>query len=136
MNNRLYLRVPRLAGSSLLVVMFVIAVVTVFVGLAIKSTSEGARLSSRATNYVSVEKAAEGAIEYGFGVWKARILAKASPLTQSDLDSSPVTGPTFPDLSYATVAENGPLDITATDEYGAPATTAARVAPNLPSYPG
>ncbi len=117
-------------------VMFVITVVTIFIGLAIKSTSEGARLSSRATNYVNVEKAAEGAIEYGFGVWKARILAKASPLTQSDIDSSPLTGPTFPDMSYASVAENGPLEITATDEYGAPAATPARVYTNLPSYPG
>ncbi len=117
-------------------VMFVITVVAVFVGLAIKGTSEGARLSTRATNYVNVEKAAEGAIEYGYGVWKARILAKASPLTQSDLDKSPLTGPSFPDMLYASAAENGPLTITATDEYGAPATTPTRVYTNLPSYPG
>ena len=131
-----HLRPRRHAGSSLLVVMVAIAVVTVFVGIAIKGTSESARLSARATTYVNVEKAAEGAIEYGFGVWKARILAKASPLTQADINNKPLTGPTFPDMSYGTVAENGPLDITATDEYGAPAATATRVYTNLPSYPG
>lgn len=104
--------------------------------MAIKGTSEGARLSARARNYVSVEKAAEGAIEYGFGIWKARILAKASPLTQTELDRSPLTGPTFANMSYASSSEVGPLQITATDEYGAPADTPVRVYTNLPSYPG
>ncbi|MEP6636796.1 MAG: hypothetical protein ABJB97_08730 [Acidobacteriota bacterium] len=124
------------AGSSLLLVMFAIAVVSVFVGLAISGTSQSARLSTRAQSYVNVEKAAEGAVEYGFGIWKARIVAKARPLTQGDLNASPVTGPTFPDMSYGTVAENGPLKITATDEYGAPAATSTRVYTNLPAYPG
>ncbi|MEP6975201.1 MAG: hypothetical protein ABI897_07060, partial [Spartobacteria bacterium] len=123
-------------GSSLLLVMFVIAVASVFVGLAISVTSGGARLSNQARNYVNVEKATEGAVEYGFGIWKARILAKASPLTQSDLNSSPVIGPAFPDMAYGTVAENGPLKITATDEYGAPAATSTRVYTNLSAYPG
>ena len=84
-------------GSSLLLVMFAIAVVSVFIGLAISGTSQNARLSTRAQSYVNVEKAAEGAVEYGFGIWKARILSKASPLTQIELDASPVTGPAFPD---------------------------------------
>ena len=123
-------------GSSLLLVMFTIAVVSVFVGLAISGTSEVARVSTRAQSYVNVEKATEGAVEYGFGIWKKRILAKASPLTQADLNANPLTGPTFPDMSYATASENGPLKITATDEYGAPAATATRVYTDLPAYPG
>ncbi len=123
-------------GSTLLLVLAAIAVVSVFVGVALTGTGETARLSARARNYVNVEKAAEGAIEYGFGIWKARILAKSSPLTQAELNAKPLTGPTFPNLSYGTVAENGPLKITATDEYGAPATTPTRVYMNLPAYPG
>lgn len=123
-------------GSSLLLVLCAIAVISVFVGLALSGTGESARLSGRARSYVNVERAAEGAIEYGFGIWKARILAKASPLTQSEINSRPLTGPTFPDMSYGTVAENGPLKITATDEYGAPSSTSTRVYTSLPAYPG
>lgn len=116
--------------------MFTIVLVSVFVGLAVNGTHEVARVSARAQSYVNVEKAVEGAVEYGFGVWKARILAKASPLTQADLNANPLTGPTVPDMAYATISENGPLKITATDEYGAPAATAARVYTDLPAYPG
>ncbi len=123
-------------GSSLLLVLATIAVVSVFVGVAMTGTGETARLSARARSYVNVQKAAEGAIEHGFGIWKARILAKASPLTQAELNAKPLTGPTFPNMSYGTVAENGPLKITATDEYGAPAATSTRVYTNLPAYPG
>ncbi len=123
-------------GSSLLLVLAAITVVAVFVGVAISGTGETARLSARARSYSNVQKATEGAIEYGFGIWKARILAKARPLTQADLNSRPLTGPTFPDMSYGTVPENGPLKITATDEYGAPSATATRVYADLPSYPG
>ncbi len=123
-------------GSSLLLVLAAIAVVSVFVGVAMTGTGETARLSARARSYVNVEKAAEGAIEYGFGIWKARILAKASPLTQAELNAKPLIGPAFPDMAYGTVAENGPLTISATDEYGAPAATATRVYTDLPAYPG
>ena len=116
--------------------MFTIVLISVFVGLAVSGTHEVARVSARAQSYVNVEKAVEGAVEYGFGIWKARILAKASPLSQADLNANPLTGPTFPDMAYATVAENGPLTITATDEYGAPAATPTRVYTDLPAYPG
>lgn len=126
----------RCAGSTLLLVMFTLAAVSVFIGLALRNTGEGARLSARAQSYVNVEKAAEGAVEYGFGIWKARIIAKARPLSQSDIDASPVTGPSFPDMSYAAGGLNGPLKITATDEFGAPATTPARVYTDLAAYPG
>ncbi len=135
-NSSLPVRRRSTEGSTLLLVLAAIAVVSVFVGVAMTGTGETARLSARARSYVNVEKAAEGAIEYGFGIWKARILAKSSPLTQAELNAKPLTGPTFPNLSYGTAAENGPLKITATDEYGAPATTPTRVYTNLPAYPG
>ncbi len=45
--------------------MCILAVVSVFIAVAINSTSGTARLSARARNYVNVEKATEGAIEHG-----------------------------------------------------------------------
>ena len=126
----------RCEGSTLLLVLFTVVLVSVFVGLAVRGTHETARISARAQSYVNVEKAVEGAVEYGFGIWKSRILAKTSPLTQADLNSNPVTGPGFPDLAYAAPSENGPLKIMATDEFGAPASIATRVYTDLPAYPG
>lgn len=121
-------------GSSLLLVMCTIAVVSVFIGLAISATSNVARLSKRSEGYVNVEKATEGAIEYGFGIWKAYTLFNSAPLTQIELNAIPLAGPTFPGVAYP--APSPSLKITATDQYGNPAPTAARVYTSLPSYPG
>lgn len=119
-------------GSTLLLAMFTIAVVSVFVGLAINATSGVSRMSKRAQSYVNVEKAAEGAVEYGFGIWKTRTLALSSPpLSQAQINANPIVGPSFSGMSYV-----APLTITATDEYGGPSATAKRVYTNLPSYPG
>lgn len=123
------------AGSGLLIVMCILAIVSVFIAVAINNTSGTARLSARARNYVSVEKATEGAIEHGFGIWKARTVAKNAPLTTSEAKAT-LSAPAFPGMSYGTAAEKGPLAITAVDEYGAPAATATRIFTNLLSYPG
>ncbi len=123
------------AGSGLLIVMCILAVVSVFIAVAINSTSGTARLSASARNYVNVEKATEGAIEHGFGLWKARTVGKNRPLTTSEANAT-LGAPAFPGMSYGTAAEKGPLAITAIDEYGAPAASATRIYTNLLSYPG
>ncbi len=131
----LSLRDSRRNGSGLIIVMCILAIVSLFIGIAIDSTSTTARMSARARNYAAVEKATEGAVEQGFGIWKARIISKNSPLTTAEANAN-LTGPAFSDMSYAPAGNNGPLAITATDEYGSPATTPTRLLTTLLSYPG
>ncbi len=114
--------------------MCILAVVSVFIAVAINRTSGAARLSARARNYVNVEKATEGAIEHGFGLWKARTVAKNRPLTTSEANAT-LDAPAFPGMSYGTAAEKGHWRSLRWTN-GAPAASATRIFTNLLSYPG
>ncbi len=123
------------SGNILMVALIVVAVVSGFVAVALNSTNGAARLSDRSRDYAATTAAAEGAVEYAYGIWKRRIANKNGALTTTETNAT-LTGPAFPGFSYAPSAESGPLRIDGLDEYGAPVATPVSVTVDLPTYPG
>ena len=113
-------RVARKRGSAIVGAFLVVAIVTGLVGVSFLATNGAARMSGRSRDYVGVQRAAEASVEYGFGVWKQRVYGAGRPITTTEA-SAGLTGPSLPGFTYASIADNGPLAISATDEYGAPA---------------
>jgi hypothetical protein len=126
---------PIQRGSALLGALLVVVVVTALVGVSFLATNGASRSSGRSRDYVRVQRAAEAAVEYGYGIWKQRIFAAGRPISTTEA-SAGLTGPSIPGFAYASAADNGPLTISAADEYGAPAVMPKRVITNLPDYPG
>jgi hypothetical protein len=126
-------------GSALVATMITVVVVTALVGVTFVATNAASRMSARAKDYIGVQRAAEAAVEYGYGIWKRRIFVSNGAIS-SDAANASLTGPTLDGFSYASAADNGPLKISATDEYGAPLAdttkTPTRVAVSLLDYPG
>ena len=123
------------SGSVLIGVLVTVVVVTSLVGVSFVATNSAARMGGRAKEFVGVQRAAEATVEYGYGIWKQRIFAAGRPITTAESNAS-LTGPSMSGFTYASAANNGPLTISATDEYGAPTTSATRVMTSLSDYPG
>ena len=122
-------------GSVLVAALLIVVIVTGLVGVSFIATNSAARMGGRGKEFVGVQRAGEAAVEYGYGIWKQRIASAGRPITTTEASAS-LTGPSLPGFTYATAANNGPLTISATDEYGAPTASATRVITNLPDYPG
>jgi hypothetical protein len=126
-------------GNILIVALVLVLVISGFVTMALNATSNSARLTDRSRDYVVAQAAAEGAVEYAYGAWKARILALDRPLNTNEANTA-LTAPTFNDVTYASAIEAGPLRIDALDEYGAPMPSATDyptpITTDLVSYPG
>ena len=123
------------SGSVLIGVLITVVVVTSLVGVSFVATNSAARMGGRAKEFVGVQRAAEATVEYGYGIWKQRIFAAGRPITTAEANAT-LSGPSMSGFTYASVANNGPLTISATDEYGAPTASATRVTTSLPDYPG
>lgn len=134
-----FARAKRQRGSVIVAAMIIVVIVTSLVGVTFLATNSASRMSSRAKDYIATQRAAEAAVEYGYGIWKRRIFV-ANGAISTDTASAGLTGPTLAGFTYDSVANNGPLKISATDEYGAPATNTAnpptRVSVSLLDYPG
>ena len=118
-----------------MVALIVVAVVSGFVAVALNATNSTARFGDRSRDYATANAAAEGAVEYAFGIWKKRIATNNRSISTTEANAS-LTGPAFTGFSYASSAESGPLRIDALDEYGAPVATPSPVTIDLASYPG
>ncbi len=129
----------RCQGNILIVALILVFVISGFVATALNVTNNSSRFTDRSRDYAAAQSAAEGSVEYAYGVWKARILASDRPLTGVEANAL-LTAPQFPDVTYASALENGPLRIDALDEYGAPMASNTSypnpVATDLVSYPG
>ena len=126
-------------GNILIVAIILVFVISGFVATALNVTNNSSRFTDRSRDYAAAQSAAEGSVEYAYGVWKARILAGDRPLTGVEANAL-FTAPQFTDVTYASALENGPLRIDALDEYGAPMASNTSypnpVATDLVSYPG
>lgn len=120
----------------MLVALLVTSVAAGLVSVAVLRTGNATRMTTRAVDFADTERAVEGLIEYAFGVWKTRTVQKDSPLTDSEAAALVSSAPTFPALTYASSAENGPLQIKPTDAFGAPSSSPAKVLTYLHEYPG
>ena len=65
-------------------------------------------MTDRSRDYAAAQAAAEGAVEYAFGIWKTRIAAQNRAITTAEANSG-VTAPVLPGFTYAAVIEDGPL---------------------------
>ena len=122
-------------GSTLVAALIVVTVVTSLIGVTFVATNAASRMGYQASNYIGTQRAAEAAVEYGFGIWKQRIFVANGAVASSTLGSS-IVPPLMPGFQFDTVANNGPLNITATDAYGTPSAAPSPVVVNLTNYPG
>ncbi|MCX6980876.1 MAG: hypothetical protein NTV08_09010 [Verrucomicrobia bacterium] len=122
-------------GSTILLVMLIITIVTAAVGVAFVVTNAGQRMGARASAYITAERVADGAVEYGFGIWKQRVFMNNGAITTAAANNA-VTAPLPTGFQYDTVANNGPLAFTATDAYGAPSSSPVPTVVSMLNYPG
>ena len=122
-------------GSTILLVMLIITIVTAAVGIAFVVTNAGQRMGARASAYITAERVADGAAEYGFGIWKQRVFMNNGAITTAAANNA-VTAPLPTGFQYDTVANRGPLALTATDAYGAPSSSPVPTVVSMLNYPG
>lgn len=120
-------------GSALIVVILVIFLITVGIGISMNVTTFNVRQTDSSRDFSALRSAAEGALDYGYGVWAKRVNSIYGPVSNADLALQIGTPPAFPGFSYTS-----PLQVVGTDQYGRPSTTAfpPMVTVNLPNYPG
>lgn len=120
------------SGTALIVSMLVIFLVVVAIGVAMNLTTSTVRQTDASRDFSALRAAAEGALDYGYGVWTKRINSVYGPVSDTDLTASLGTTPVFPGLTYTS-----PLQLVGTDMYGRPmAGIPQKVRVNLPNYPG
>ncbi len=119
----------RCDGNIQLITLILIILISAFVGVAVNSTLSTARITDRSRQYASIQAAAEGAVEYAFGIWKTRTVNAVTYLPSSGL--SITTPPAFSGLTYTSN-----LAITPLDQYGAPVATPVGVMTDVPTYNG
>ena len=125
----------RCSGAVIVVALIVVVVVSALVGVTFLATNAASRMGGRAKDYVSAQRAAEAAVEYGYGIWKRRIFVANGAITTTAANAN-LTGPSLAGFAYDTSTNNGPLSISATDEFGTPKDTPTRVPVSLLDYPG
>lgn len=114
------------SGSTLVAVLIVTSIVTAGVGVAFLLTSQTARIADRSQDFAVVQAAAEGSIEYAFGVWKRRVAQKNGALTTQEVAIDTTALPEFPGATLVS------LTLEAADEYGAP--MSATTVPPTPAF--
>ncbi len=127
-------------ASTLVVALLVIFVACVFIGVAVNLTSNTVRRTDSSRDFSFIKGSAEGALDFAYGVWTKTVNSYYRPVTKAQLAGPMATVPSFDGLSYASGAQNGPLQINAVNEYGQPlASTSATPVPvkiNVDNYPG
>jgi hypothetical protein len=122
------------AGHSLLVALTAATILTGMVGLAMLRTTAASRVGARATSYAAAARAADGVMEYAYGVWKSATVQKDGPLKKSvTADNTVLTGagPNITGFTYVS-----PLIIDPVDAYGNAASAPVPVQVYLADYPG
>jgi hypothetical protein len=122
-------------GTAIIAALIVVVIVSALVGVAFVATNAASRMGGRAKDYVSAQRAAEAAVEYGYGIWKRRIFVGNGAITTAVANAN-LSPTALPGFTFASASSNGPLNITATDEYGAPTASPVRVPVSLLDYPG
>ena len=99
-------------GSALPVTMLVIFLITIAVAISMQLTTGTLRHTDASRDFSALRSAAEGALEFAYGVWTQKTNNLFAPVSSSDLTNALATVPTFSGFSYAPSGENGPLAIT------------------------
>ena len=127
-------------ASALVIALLVILMIAAFIGIAVNLTTATVRQTDSSRDYSALKSSAEGALDFAYGVWVKTINSYYKPVSAAQLAAPMATVPSFTYFSYASSAENGPLEINAVDEYDQPvASSTATPNPtkvNLDNYPG
>lgn len=129
-------------ASALVITLLVIFAITASIGIAVQLTTTTARQTDSSRDFSALRSAAEGALDFAYGIWTKTINSYYGPVSNLRLTNNMATVPTFAGFSYAPSGENGPLRVATADKYGQPdpvATSTATPPPaivNLDNYPG
>ena len=124
------------SASALIIAMLVVFLIAAFVGVAMYLTTATLRQADSSRDFSGLRSAAEGALDFGYGVWAKTVNSYYAPATQTQLNAAMATVPAFNDCTYAPIAENGPLKVSPVNSYGAPIASPAYTLINLPGYAG
>lgn len=82
-------------GSTLLVAVSLLAIITVLVGVALTATTHQGRFAKRDTDFTSAQAAADGALEYAYASWKEIIRGNGlRPPTNTQVNATNLPPPT------------------------------------------
>jgi len=125
----------RSEGNILMLTLFLIVVISAFVGVAMSVTGTTARITDRSRDYAAARAAAEGAVEYAYAQWYGITSSQDAPVSTTNM-MAVITPPSFPGFTYAPASVDGQLRVDAIDQYGAPTATLSPVSVSLANYPG
>lgn len=101
-------------------------IVATAVGIAIWSTANTQNITDRSQDLSLAQAGAEGAVEYAFGIWKARIAQKYAAIDYTQNSSDPTTTmgtpwnpPSFTGVNFTDTGAQA-LSLMPTDQYGVP----------------
>ena len=129
-------------ASALIITLLVIFLIVASIGIAMQLTTTTVRQTDSSRDFSALRSAAEGALDFAYGVWAKTTNNYYSPATNGHLATGMATIPSFNGFSPAPAAENGPLQISLLDVYGTPlASPSSSATPppikiNLDNYPG
>jgi hypothetical protein len=117
-------------GITLGVTVLTLAVITTAVGLAVVTTAQHSRIADRSQDLPVLQAAADGSLEYAFGMWKGKAGQLGRPLTLAECTAG-FSAPVFPNTNVTSA-----LTITSADEYGAPTSAPVGKIMDLAGFPG
>lgn len=126
----------RAQGSALVVTMLVIFLVVFAIAVAMNMTTATLRQTDSSRDFSALRSAAEGALDFGYGVWLKEINSKYQPVASLSLWKDIGSGPSLPGFTYLDT-----LQVTGADMYGRPDDPKSTATPaptriNLDNYPG
>ena len=129
---RTFLRIKEKA-SALIIALLAVFVISALIGIASQLTSATTRQTDSSGDFSALRSAAEGALDYGYGVWAKTINNYYKPVSKTQLGT--ITTPSFTGFTVASA-----LQVDAVNEYGQPlassSATPAATKINLDNYPG
>lgn len=107
-------------GSALVMTMLVIFIAVACIGTAMHVTTTTVRQTDSSRDFSTVRSAAEGALDFAYGVWVEKVNTTYGPVSNKTLSDALVTVPSFPasngvSVSYDTGAGYSGPQITAID---------------------
>jgi hypothetical protein len=128
---------PTEAASALIVTLLVVFLIVVSIGIAMNMTTNTLKVTDSSKDFSALRSAAEGAVDFGYGVWNKTANSYYAPPTSAHLATALNIVPTFNGFTYASTSD-GPLKVTSIDGYGQPssASTPVYTLINLDNYPG
>jgi len=129
---------PKEKASALIIAMLVIFLITAAIGIAMTMTNTTLKMTDSSRDFAALRASAEGALDFGYGVWVKTTNSYYAPPTKAQLTTAlSGTPPAFNANSIA-FSYASPLNVTPVDGYGQPSTATSPPSNlvNLDNYPG